>query len=102
MLRNLGTIKRNEYEQEINYYFHLDDAAEQRPTMPRIPGIGVGNGQDLVGFRESDMLHKGVERVFPEKYNKGIKVSHLISKMESEYSCKCNVLITSRLQFRPN
>ena len=91
-----------DYGQRPVITYHLADAAEQRPTIPRIPGIGVGNGQDLVGFRESDMLHKGVERVFPEKYNKGIKVSHLISKMESEYSCKCNVLITSRLQFRTN
>jgi hypothetical protein len=33
--------------------YHLADAAEQRPTMPRIPGIGAGNGHCKSGFRES-------------------------------------------------
>jgi hypothetical protein len=34
---------------------HLADAAEQRPTMPRIPGIGAGNRPSDLGFQESDL-----------------------------------------------
>ena len=55
-------------EPDITY--QLAGAAEQRPTMPRISGIQVGNGQDLVGFRESELKHKEVERVFPENKTK--------------------------------
>ena len=33
--------------------YHLADAAEQRPTMPRIPGIGAGNRPSDLGFLES-------------------------------------------------
>jgi len=58
------------YGQRPVITYHLADAAEQRPTRPRISGIQVGNGQGLVGFRESELKHKEFERVFPEKYNK--------------------------------
>jgi len=42
---------------------HLADAAEQRPTMPRIPGIGAGNRPSDLGFQESDLdgTHDGIE-----------------------------------------
>ena len=50
-------------EPDITY--QLAGSAEQRPTMPRISGIQVGNGQGLVGFRESELKHKEFERVFP-------------------------------------
>ena len=33
--------------------YHLADAAEQRPTMPRIPGIGAGKRPSDLGFLES-------------------------------------------------
>ena len=41
---------------------HLADAAEQRPTMPRIPGIGAGNRPCDLGFQESDLngTHDGI------------------------------------------
>ena len=41
---------------------HLADAAEQRPTMPRIPGIGAGNSPSDLGFLESDLdgTHDGI------------------------------------------
>ena len=41
---------------------HLADAAEQRPTMPRIPGIGAGNRPSGLGFQESDLdgTHDGI------------------------------------------
>ena len=41
---------------------HLADAAEQRPTMPRIPGIGAGNSPSNLGFLESDLdgTHDGI------------------------------------------
>jgi hypothetical protein len=40
---------------------HLADAAE-RPTMPRIPGIGAGNRPSDLGFLESDLdgTHDGI------------------------------------------
>ena len=41
---------------------HLADAAEQRPTTPRIPGIGAGNSPSDLGFLESDLdgTHDGI------------------------------------------
>ncbi len=41
---------------------HLADAAEKRPTMPRIPEIGVGNRPSDLGFQESDLdgTHDGI------------------------------------------
>ena len=41
---------------------HLADVAEQRPTMPRIPGIGAGNSPSNLGFQESDLngTHDGI------------------------------------------
>ena len=41
---------------------HLADAAEQRPTMPRIPGIGAGNRPCDLGFLEFDLdgTHDGI------------------------------------------
>ena len=33
-----------DYGQRPVITYHLAGAAEQRPTMPRIPGIGAGNG----------------------------------------------------------
>ena len=41
---------------------HLADAAEQRPTMPRIPGIGAGNRPSDLGFQKSDLdrTHDGI------------------------------------------
>ena len=41
---------------------HLADAAEQRPTMPQIPGIGAGNRPSDLGFLESDLdgTHDGI------------------------------------------
>ena len=41
---------------------HLADAAEQRPTMPWIPGIGAGNGHCESGLQESDLdgTHDGI------------------------------------------
>ena len=42
--------------------YHLADAAEQRPTMPRIPGIDAGNRPCGLGFQESDLngTHDGI------------------------------------------
>jgi hypothetical protein len=41
---------------------HLADAAEQRPTTPRIPRIGAGNSPSDLGFLESDLdgTHDGI------------------------------------------
>ena len=41
---------------------HLADAAEQRPTTPRIPRIGAGNRPSDLGFLESDLdgTHDGI------------------------------------------
>ena len=58
----LSKNSKNYGDPDITY--HLAGAAEQRPTMPRISGIQVGNGQGLVGFRESELKHKEFERVF--------------------------------------
>ena len=45
-----------------NITYQLADAAEQRPTMPRIPGIGAGNRPCDLGFQESyiDGTHDGI------------------------------------------
>ena len=43
------------YGQRPVITYHLADAAEQRPTMPRIPGIGAGNRPSDLGFQESDL-----------------------------------------------
>ena len=42
--------------------YHLADAAEQRPTTPRIPRIGAGNRPCDLGFLESDLdgTHDGI------------------------------------------
>ena len=42
--------------------YHLADAAEQRPTIPRIPGIGARNRPSGLGFLESDLdgTHDGI------------------------------------------
>ena len=44
------------------HYLHLADAAEQRPTIPQIPGIGAGNRPSDLGFQESDLdgTHDGI------------------------------------------
>ena len=41
---------------------HLADAAEQRPTIPRIPEIVTGNSPSDLGFLESDLdgTHDGI------------------------------------------
>ena len=41
-----------DYGQRPKITYHLADAAE-RPTIPRISGIQVGNGHCESGFRES-------------------------------------------------
>ncbi len=45
-----------------NITYHLADAAEQRPTTPRIPRIGAGNSPSDLGFLESDLdgTHDGI------------------------------------------
>ena len=48
----LSKNSKNYGEPDITY--HLADAAEQRPTMPRIPGIGAGNRPSDLGFQESE------------------------------------------------
>jgi hypothetical protein len=42
--------------------YHLADAAEQRPTIPRIPEIVTGNSPSDLGFQESDLngTHDGI------------------------------------------
>ena len=42
--------------------YHLADAAEQRPTIPRIPEIVTGNCPSDLGFQESDLdgTHDGI------------------------------------------
>ena len=47
-------------EPDITY--QLAGSAEQRPTMPRIPGIGAGNRASDLGFQESglDGIHDGI------------------------------------------
>ena len=49
------------YGQRPVITYHLADAAE-RPTMPRIPGIGAGNRPSDLGFLESDLdgTHDGI------------------------------------------
>lgn len=42
-----------DYGQRPVITYHLADAAEQRPTMPRIPGIGAGKRPSDLGFRKS-------------------------------------------------
>ena len=51
-----------DYGQRPVTTYHLADAAEQRPTMPRIPGIGVGNRPSDLRFQESDLdgTHDGI------------------------------------------
>ena len=51
-----------DYGQRLKITYHLADAAEQRPTMPRIPGIGAGNSPSDLGFLESDLdgTHDGI------------------------------------------
>ena len=51
-----------DYGQRPKITYHLADAAEQRPTMPRIPGIGAGNSPSDLGFLESDLdgTHDGI------------------------------------------
>ena len=46
--------------------YHLADAAEQRPTMPRIPGIGAGNSPSNLGFQESEVTLPQNEAGFQE------------------------------------
>ena len=50
------------YGQRPVITYHLADAAEQRPTMPRIPGIGAGNRPSDLGFQKSDLdgTHDGI------------------------------------------
>ena len=42
--------------------YHLADAAEQRPTIHRIPEIVTGNSPSDLGFLESDLdgTHDGI------------------------------------------
>ena len=51
-----------DYGQRPIITYKLADAAEQRPTMPRIPGIGAGNRPSDLGFQESDLdgTHDGI------------------------------------------
>ena len=51
-----------DYGQRPVITYHLADAAEQCPTMPRIPGIGAGNRPSGLGFLESDLdgTHDGI------------------------------------------
>ena len=50
------------YGQRPVITYHLADAAEQRPTIPQIPGIGAGNRPSDLGFLESDLdgTHDGI------------------------------------------
>ena len=50
------------YGQRPVITYHLADAAEQRPTIPRIPGIGARNRPSGLGFLESDLdgTHDGI------------------------------------------
>jgi len=50
------------YGQRPVITYQLAGAAEQRPTMPRIPEIGVGNRPSDLGFQESDIdgTHDGI------------------------------------------
>ena len=51
-----------DYGQRPVTTYHLADAAEQRPIMPRIPGIGAGKRPSGLGFLESDLdgTHDGI------------------------------------------
>ena len=51
-----------DYGQRPVTTYHLADAVEQRPTMPRIPGIGAGKRSSDLGFLESDLdgTHDGI------------------------------------------
>ena len=51
-----------DYGQRPVITYHLADAAEQRPTIPQIPGIGAGNRPSDLGFQESDLdgTHDGI------------------------------------------
>ena len=51
-------------EPDITY--QLAGAAEQRPTMPRIPGIGAGNRPSDLGFQESEATLPQNEAGFQE------------------------------------
>jgi len=44
-----------DYGQRPVTTYHLADAAEQRPTMPRIPGIGAGKRSSDLRFQESKL-----------------------------------------------
>ena len=50
------------YGQRPVITYHLADAAEQRPTIPQIPGIGAGNRPSDLGFLESELdgTHDGI------------------------------------------
>ncbi len=50
------------YGQRPVITYHLADAAEQRPTIPRIPEIVTGNSPSDLGFLESDLdgTHDGI------------------------------------------
>jgi len=50
------------YGQRPVITYHLADAAEQRPTIPRIPGIGARNRPSGLGFLESELdgTHDGI------------------------------------------
>ena len=63
-----------DYGQRPVITYHLADAAEQRPTMPRIPGIGAGKRSSDLGFLESDLdgTHDGIG--FQESRQERIKV----------------------------
>ena len=54
--------------------YHLADAAEQRPTMPRIPGIGAGNRPCDLGFLESDLDGTHYVIIFQESIQERIIV----------------------------
>ena len=59
-MSNFQKNSKNYGEPDITY--HLAGAAEQRPTMPRIPGIGARNRPSGLGFQESDLdgTHDGI------------------------------------------
>ena len=63
-----------DYGQRPVITYQLTDATEQRPTMPRIPGIGAGNSPSDLGFQESDLggTHDGIR--FQESRQERIKV----------------------------
>ena len=63
-----------DYGQRPKITYHLADAVEQRPTMPRIPGIGAGKRPSGLGFLESDLdgTHDGIR--FQESRQGRIKV----------------------------